>query len=68
MSATCHMSVPIRAVILWMITYEMIHTAGDKDRQLTFFLPPLGIRYFDISTPPPGWIPYMALWLLLLEM
>ena len=34
-----------------MITYEMIHTAGDK-RQTTnlVFLPPLGIRYFDIST------------------
>ena len=47
-----------------MITYEMIHAAGDK-RQTTnlVFLPPLGIRYFDILT-----YEIHTLWLLLLEM
>lgn len=60
-----------------MITYEMIHTAGDK-RQTTnlVFLPPLGIRYFDISTLLPYSVPASniltyeihTLWLLLLEM
>ena len=60
-----------------MITYEMIHTAGDK-RQTTnlVFLPPLGIRYFDISTLLPYSVPVSniltyeihTLWLLLLDM
>ena len=59
------------------ITYEMIHTAGDK-RQTTnlVFLPPLGIRYFDISTLLPYSVPASniltyeihTLWLLLLDM
>ena len=50
-----------------MITYEMIHTAGDK-RQTTnlVFLPPLGIRYFDIRNILTYEI--HTLWLLLLEM
>lgn len=48
-----------------------------KDRQPTlFFLPPLGIRYFDISTLLPYSVPASniliyeihTLWLLLLEM
>ncbi len=37
-----------------MITYEMIHTAGDKVKTTNLvFLPPLGIRYFDIHTLLP---------------
>lgn len=37
-----------------MITYEMIHTAGDKVKTTNMvFLPPLGIRYFDIHTLLP---------------
>lgn len=33
-----------------LITYEMIHSAGDKSRTTNLvFLPPLGIRYFDIN-------------------
>ena len=33
-----------------MISYEMIHTAGDKKNTTNLvFLPPLGIRYFDIN-------------------
>ena len=33
-----------------LITYEMIHSAGDKNRTTNLvFLPPLGIRYFDIN-------------------
>lgn len=47
-----------------------------KDRQPTLFLPPLGIRYFDISTLLPYSVPASniltyeihTLWLLLLEM
>lgn len=34
-----------------MITYEMLHTAGDAVKSTNLvFLPPLGIRYFDIHT------------------
>ena len=41
-----------------MITYEMIHTAGDKRQTPNLvFLPPLGIRYFDISTLLPYSVP-----------
>lgn len=37
-----------------MITYEMLHTAGDKVKTTNLvFLPPLGIRYFDIHTLLP---------------
>ena len=37
-----------------MITYEMIHTAEDKVKTTNLiFLPPLGIRYFDINTLLP---------------
>lgn len=37
-----------------MITYEMIHTAGDAVKTTNLvFLPPLGIRYFDINTLLP---------------
>ena len=60
-----------------MITYEMIHSAGTK-RQSTnlVFLPPLGIRYFDIDTLLPyavkasNMLTYEihTLWVLLLDM
>ena len=34
-----------------MITYEMIHTSGEQRHTTNLvFLPPLGIRYFDINT------------------
>ena len=37
-----------------MITYEMLHTAGDKVKSTNLvFLPPLGVRYFDIHTLLP---------------
>ena len=37
-----------------MITYEMIHSAGDKVRTTNMiFLPPLGIRFFDVNTLLP---------------
>lgn len=37
-----------------MITYEMIHSAGSKKKTTNLvFLPPLGIRYFDIHTLLP---------------
>lgn len=37
-----------------MITYEMIHTDGDEIRTTNLvFLPPLGIRYFDLNTLLP---------------
>lgn len=37
-----------------MITYEMIHTAGAEVKTTNLvFLPPLGIRYFDIHTLLP---------------
>ena len=38
----------------FMITYEMIHTAGAQVKTTNLvFLPPLGIRYFDINTLLP---------------
>ncbi len=37
-----------------MITYEMIHTAGEDVKTTNLvFLPPLGIRFFDIHTLLP---------------
>lgn len=37
-----------------MITYEMIHTSEDSVKTTNLvFLPPLGIRYFDINTLLP---------------
>lgn len=37
-----------------MITYEMIHTAKDQQRTTNLvFLPPLGIRYFDLNVLIP---------------
>lgn len=37
-----------------MITYEMIHTHDDKVKSTNLvFLPPMGIRYFDIHTLLP---------------
>lgn len=60
-----------------MITYEMLHTAGDKVKTTNLvFLPPLGIRYFDIHTLLPyavensNMLSYQVqtLWNLLLDM
>ena len=60
-----------------MITYEMLHTAGDKVKTTNLvFLPPLGVRYFDIHTLLPysvettQMLTYQvhALWTLLLDM
>ena len=60
-----------------MITYEMIHTAEDKVKTTNLiFLPPLGIRYFDIHTLLPyavetsNMLSYQvqSLWNLLLDM
>ncbi len=60
-----------------MITYEMIHTAGDTVKTTNMiFLPPLGIRYFDINTLLPyaveasNMLSYQVqtLWKLLLDM
>lgn len=60
-----------------MITYEMLHTAGDKVKTTNLvFLPPLGIRYFDIHTLLPyametsNMLSYQVqtLWSLLLDM
>ena len=37
-----------------MISYEMIHSAGDKKNTTNLiFLPPIGIRYFDINVLLP---------------
>jgi hypothetical protein len=37
-----------------MISYEMIHSAGDKKKTTNLiFLPPLGLRVFDIHTLLP---------------
>lgn len=37
-----------------MITYEMIHSAGDKKKTTNLiFMPPAGIRFFDINTLLP---------------
>ena len=60
-----------------MITYEMIHTAGDQTKTTNLvFLPPLGIRYFDVHTLLPyavettNMLSYQVqnLWKLLLDM
>ena len=60
-----------------MISYEMIHTAGDKKNTTNLiFLPPLGIRYFDINVLMPYAVEADSvllyevnqLWLTLLEM
>ena len=60
-----------------MITYEMIHSCGDKKKTTNLvFLPPLGIRYFDISTLLPYAVQASniltyeihTLWTLLLDM
>ena len=60
-----------------MITYEMLHTAGDKVKSTNLvFLPPLGVRYFDIHTLLPysveasQMLTYQvhSLWTMLLEM
>lgn len=60
-----------------MITYEMLHTAGEKVKTTNLvFLPPLGIRYFDIHTLLPyavensNMISYQVqtLWSMLLDM
>jgi len=60
-----------------MITYEMIHTAGDVVKTTNLvFLPPLGIRYFDIHTLLPyaveasNMLSYQiqTLWTMLLDM
>ncbi len=60
-----------------MITYEMIHTAGDMVKTTNMvFLPPLGIRYFDIHTLLPyaietsNMLSYQVqtLWKMLLDM
>lgn len=60
-----------------MITYEMMHTSGDKIKTTNLvFLPPLGIRYFDVNTLLPyaiettNMLSYHVqnLWKLLLEM
>lgn len=60
-----------------MITYEMIHSSGDKKNTTNLvFLPALGIRYFDISTLLPYAVETSnvliyeihSLWTLLLDM
>ncbi len=60
-----------------MITYEMIHTAGEQTKTTNLvFLPPLGIRYFDVHTLLPyavettNMLSYQvqSLWKMLLEM
>lgn len=60
-----------------MITYEMIHTAGDATKTTNLvFLPPLGVRYFDVHTLLPysvettNMLSYHVqnLWKLLLDM
>lgn len=60
-----------------MITYEMIHTAKDVVKTTNLvFLPPLGVRYFDIHTMLPyaveasNMLTYQIqnLWKLLLDM
>ena len=60
-----------------MITYEMMHTAGDTVKTTNLvFLPPLGVRYFDIHTLLPyavettNMLAYQiqSLWTMLLDM
>ena len=60
-----------------MITYEMLHTAGKEIKSTNMvFLPPLGIRYFDVNTLLPyavettNMLTYQVqnLWKMLLDM
>lgn len=60
-----------------MITYELIKTAGDKITSSNMvFLPPLGMRYFDLRTLLPHSVETSAvlleqihrLWVMLLDM
>lgn len=60
-----------------MITYELIKTAGERATSSNMvFVPPLGIRYFDLHTLLPHSVETSAvlieqihrLWMLLLEM
>lgn len=60
-----------------MITYELIKTAGEQVRTSNMvFLPPLGVRYFDLRTLLPYSVETSAvlleqihqLWTLLLDM
>lgn len=60
-----------------MITYEMLHTAGDKSKTTNLvFLPPLGVRYFDINVlmdyavEADQMVTYQVhmLWMIILEM
>ena len=60
-----------------MITYEMIHTAGAQTKTTNLvFMPPLGIRYFDVHALLPyavettNMLSYQvqSLWKQLLEM
>lgn len=59
-----------------MITYELIKTAGEKTATSNLvFMPPLGVRYFDLRTLLPHSVEASAvlleqihqLWLLLME-
>ena len=61
----------------FLITYEMLHSCMDKQKSTNMvFLPPLGIRYFDIHTLLPyaveadQMLTYQIhmLWLMLLEL
>lgn len=60
-----------------LISYEMIHSCGDKKQSTNLiFLPPLGIRYFDLATLLPytveadNMLTYEvhSLWVMLLDM
>ena len=60
-----------------MITYELIKTAGDRITSSNMvFLPPLGMRYFDLRTLLPHSVETSAvlldqihqLWVMLLDM
>lgn len=60
-----------------MITYEMIHTAADMTKTTNLvFLPPLGVRFFDVHTLLPysvettNMLSYQVqnLWKMLLDM
>lgn len=60
-----------------MITYELIKTAGERVTSSNMvFVPPLGIRYFDLHTLLPHSVEISAvlmeqihrLWMMLLEM
>lgn len=60
-----------------IITYEMIHTSGNQKKTTNLvFIPPLGIRYFDLRTLLPYSITASQiltfelhnLWMMLLDM